>query len=610
MKQTYTWLLIAALLAVLTPPATLAEEAGLTGSVEVGAAGMSVKDEVNKVNEYDSFRDDNGLNPYIKTNFAGGNEDIQVEAEAAIMGDYANDVDLDVDVKRIFRFDGSYGEFRHWLSHDQLNYMDATMKSQGQTKPGSPGSANPSVLAQDLVPDEDFFIIHKELELEGKVVVPAMPNVTLKTEFRQEKREGVAQETSMSHCSACHIEGNAKDIDETTEDIILGATGKFGMLTVDYEFMTRDFNDDSGALTNVYLLGAKPQQDLPTADFLSQRLLFDEGNGEVPFSQTPDSEKDSHTLKARYDMSNDTVISAGYITADIESNKQDDVGVSLSRNTLETDYDSYNMRASTRFNNWRLTGYGRREEIDASNNTLTFTYANGADVPALEERITYESEEARDITTLGGNAVYRINSGTSLRLGYEYEEIDRDLDEMMDTETHTIKASVRYRPNSKLNTRASYTYKDIEDSFVNPHGNKGPTGAYGPNGEVIYYDGTKLVYQESGTGNIIDINLPGKDWYEPAFYSQRSAEATNQPENVHELKASATWSPSANYSVTAYARYRTEENDLNFSTYEQDTFSPGVNVWWAPISNLNMTMAYNFNKMETENQMCVGWYHG
>ena len=41
------------------------------------------------------------------------------------------------------------------------------------------------------------------------------------------------------------------------------------------------------------------------------RLLFDESNGAVPFSKTPDSEKDTHSLKARYDMSNDTVISAG-----------------------------------------------------------------------------------------------------------------------------------------------------------------------------------------------------------------------------------------------------------------------------------------------------------
>ena len=160
MKQKYAWLLIAALLAVLTPTAVLAEEAGLTGSVEVGAAGMSVTDEINKVNEYNSTRDDNGLNPYMKTNFGGGNEDVHVGVDAEIMGDDAQSVDLDLDAKRIFRMDGSYQEFNHWLSHDQLNYMDATMKTQVQTS--SPASANPAVYAEDLVPNQDFFIIHKE----------------------------------------------------------------------------------------------------------------------------------------------------------------------------------------------------------------------------------------------------------------------------------------------------------------------------------------------------------------------------------------------------------------------------------------------------------------
>jgi len=602
MKQKYAWLLIAALLAVLTPTAVLAEEAGLTGSVEVGAAGMSVTDEINKVNEYNSTRDDNGLNPYMKTNFGGGNEDVHVGVDAEIMGDDAQSVDLDLDAKRIFRMDGSYQEFNHWLSHDQLNYMDATMKSQGQTytpasgsTPGAnpSGSANPSVLAQDLVADEDFLIIHKELELEGKVVIPSMPNVTLKTGFRQEEREGTEQEFSMSHCSACHIEGNAKDIDETTTDITLGATGRFGMLTVDYEFMTRDFDDDSDGMTNVYLVGGKPDQDLTAAaTFQKDRLLFDETNGYVPFSQTPDSEKDSHTLKGRYDLSNDTVLSAGYIYADIESSKKDDVGVTLSKSTLETEYDSYSMRASTRFNNLRLTGFGRHEEIEASNNTLTFTYANGADVPLTVDRATYESEESRKITTFGGNAAYRINSGTSVRLGYEFEDIDREIDEAMDTETHTIKASVRYRPTSRFNTRASYMYQDIDDQFMHKHGNKGPIEE-------------GFVYVPSAPG------APGTQrWYEEYFYAMREAEASSLPEEVHEFKATATWSPSSEYSVTAYARYRTEENDLNLSTYKQDTFSPGVNVWWAPINNLNMTMAYNFNKQETENQMCVGWYHG
>ena len=553
---------------------------------------MSVDDEVNKVNEYSSTKDDDGVTPYIRAKLNGSNGGTHVDVEAERWDDDVLDIDIDVDASRIFRFDASYERFRHWLSHDELNYMDATMKTQGQTS--APSSANPSIYAEDLVPNKDFFIIHKELEIEGEVVIPSLPNVTLKTGYRQEEREGVEQVFGMSHCSACHIEGSAKSIDETTTDIILGATGKFGMLTVDYEYLTRDFEDDSADKTREYMLAAKPFPDFENqglADFASARLLFDENNGYVPYSNTPDSEKDSHTLKARYDLSNDSTISAGYIHANIESSKQDDVGRTLKDNRLSTDYDSYNMRASTRLGSWRLTGYGRREEIDADDNSIFFTYGTGTDVPATPERTEYQSEEARDITTFGGNAVYRFNSKTSLRLGYEYEDIDRNMDEAIDTETHTVKASVRFRPSNKLNGRASYTYQKIDDQFQHPHGNKGPI-------------------DEAFTWTSADPLPADKRWYEPYFYALREAEATNLPEDVHEVKASTTWTPSAHYSVTVYARYRHEENDLNFNTYEKDVISPGFNVWWAPVSNLNMTMAYNFDKQKTENQMCVGWYHG
>ena len=326
--------------------------------------------------------------------------------------------EYDVDASRIFRFDASYQEFRHWLSHDQLDYMRATMKTDGQTYPvgGGPnplGSANPAVYSEDLVPDQDFFIIHKELEAEGEVVIPDLPNVTLKTGYRQEEREGIEQVFGMSHCSACHIEGSSKKIDETTKDITIGATGKFGMLTVDYEYLTRDFDDDSADTTRDYLLAAKPVDGLPTADFASARLLYDQQNGEIPYSSTPDSEKDSHTLKARYDLSKSSMISAGYIHANIESNKQDEVGRTLQENQLSTDYDSYNLRASTRLGSWRLSGYGRYEEIDADDNSIFFTYANGTDVPATRGETSISATSSRFWRSWGRSSSAAISRAAS-----------------------------------------------------------------------------------------------------------------------------------------------------------------------------------------------------
>ncbi len=487
--------------------------------------------------------------------------------------------DLEADYKRIFRLESSYDTFKHWLSHDQLDYMRATMKGTNQ-------SSNPAVYSEDLVPGQDFYIIHRELEMEGKVTIPDLPNVTINAGYREEQREGTEQAIGISHCSACHVEGTAKDVDETTTDLTIGATGKFGMVTVDYEYLTRDFDDSSSDLYREYLEQGKPFDGGIPGPF-EPRLIYE--NDSYSYSETPDSEKDSHTLKARVDLSNDTVISSTYVSSEVESNKRNDVdNLYLSKGHLSTDYDSYSMRASTRLGNWKLSGFGRKQEIDSSNNTLTFVNAAGDDVLASTERTTYESEEARDITTLGASAYYRLNRTTSMRLSYEYEEIDRDIDVAQDTETHTVKASVRFRPTNTINTRISYTYQNIDDAFMHEHGNKGPTD------ETYIYTGP--------AGSHL--------WYGTGYYTLREAEATNQPEDVNEIKLSATWAPSSRYSVTVYNRYRHEENDLNMSSYEKTSFSPGLTAWWAPLNDVNLTMAYNFNKQETENQMCVGWYHG
>ncbi|MBW2476301.1 MAG: MtrB/PioB family outer membrane beta-barrel protein, partial [Deltaproteobacteria bacterium] len=583
MKHKQTWLLIAALLAFLTPPAfVLAEDAGKpTNFVEVGGAGMAVDDEVNRVNEYTVIRDDDGANPYIKARVEGGGDGVHLDLDASRMSQRDQDYNLEADFSRAFKFDAGYQTYKHWLSHDQLDYMRATMKTDAQTRatgangPDDPGSANPAVYSEDLVPGEDFFLIHRKWEAEGKVTIPDVPNIALKAGYRREQREGTEQVFGISHCSACHVEGSAKDIDEETTDITLGASGQFGLVTVDYEYLTRDFDDSSADVYRDYLLAAKPEDGLLVPGDFNNRLLFDQNNDDVLYADTPESEKDSHTVKARVDLTSNTIVSATYINADIDSDKQDDVGRTLSKNHLSTDYDSYSMRASTRLGNWRLSGYGRHEKIDSSDNQITFLEINGdpvLDVPdASGSRSTYirewESEEARDINTIGANAVYRITTGTSVRLGYEYEEIDRDIDEAQDTDTHKVTASLRTRPMKGMNARVQYTYENIDDPFLNPHGNKGPIDE-------------DFVYESDP-----------KRWYGVDYYTKREAEATSLPEDVHDVKGTLTWTPSARYSVTVYARYRYEENDLNFNTYEKDVISPGFSVWWAPLNELNLTMA-------------------
>ncbi|MBW2521022.1 MAG: hypothetical protein JRD88_11790, partial [Deltaproteobacteria bacterium] len=415
MKHKQIWLLIAILLAFLAPSALFAAEDAEepTNYVEVGGAGMAVDDEVNRVNEYTVIRDDDGANPYIKARVEGGGDGVHLDLDASRMSQRDQDYNLDADFSRVFKFDAGYQTYKHWLSHDQLDYMRATMFDDTFT------GGNPAVYSEDLVPGEDFFLIHRQWEAEGEVAIPDVPNVKLRAGFRKEQREGTEQAIGISHCSACHVEGGAKDIDESTTDITMGASGQFGLFSIDYEYLTRDFDVSDESLSREYLMARAPVINGGgggNADAFQQRLLFEglTSDGPVDYDQTPESEKDSHTLKARVDLPKNTVVSATYISADVDSDKTNDVdNLYLSKDKLSTDYDSYSMRASSRLGNWRFSGYGRYEDLDASSNSLRFVNAQGNDVVTTEEKASYESEEARDVTTLGVNAVYRISSSTS-----------------------------------------------------------------------------------------------------------------------------------------------------------------------------------------------------
>ena len=153
-------------------------------------------------------------------------------------------------------------------------------------------------------------------------------------------------------------------------------------------------------------------------------------------------------------------------------------------------------------------------------------------------------------------------------------------------------------------------YQDIDDPF---HGEDVTGIAQGhPDATVdgdLSYLLTKDYMNPEGTNTdpLAQGNTDGV-YYWNTIYPSRGLDATSQPDQVQEAKISTTWSPTANSAVTAYFRYRYEENDA--VKYEENTYVPGITLWYAPTDKLNLSMAYNFNKQETENQMCVGWYHG
>jgi hypothetical protein len=633
MKQRHGWLF--AVLSVLTlmtiATAAVAEDNNLSGHVEIGVSGVDTKDNPARVNEYVRSRSEDGLSfapkLSLQSNFA---ENSAFALDADIMGPRDQRFNLDFDAARVFRLKFDYQAMEYWQDRETLDQMGAT--GRGDTDRSQPSVTTDKIMSEldkagydiyTFIPandpdggvgggtlnydplqayrqelDNNYIVTRREWQGKADLTVPELPNVTFHAGMRVETREGMEQAIGVTKCDNCHVTAHGKTIDERTEDLTLGATGKFGILTVAYEYLTRKFTAS----------GATPERYYEDAtNNTAYNLLYEADD--FPFARTPDSDKDSHSLKARLDLSNNTSITGSYVKADIESTKEVDpiiYGYDLQGgDTLSTEFESVGAKLSTRLGkNLRLALRANAYEIDTSSREIYFP---AREVPAADLAWPYEatdawhSAEGREVREVGFDAVYRLAKGTTLRLGYEYEEVERDEEELGETETHTVKVALKSRINKQFSGNVSYKYQDIDEPMAGAHvgiAQGDPTAIQDVTGDsdLWYYL----------TANFNPATTP--TWYWTSVYPNRQLESTSLPDQVHEAKISGTWSPKTNLAATVFARYRYEENDD--VDYEQTTIVPGLSLYYAPSNKANLTLAYTFNQQDTENRACVGWYHG
>lgn len=646
-------LLAGLLIATALPAAVWAAE--VTGSIEAGAAGVATKDSPLRVNEYSTIRPDDGAGAYGKMDLRVHSGGLGVDVEADVFGSRDQKYDLGIDANRIFRLRSDYQKYQHWLSHDQINYLDAAVPpaqgapgstvtlgpnvvpgfirpatynpATGQVKAGGPAPGNAltdqqigraSVYGEDLTPGLDFNIRYSEWENKSDITLPQLPNLTFHAGYREQKREGIEQSIGMSKCTACHITGQGREVDEETKDYSAGVTGKFGRLTVDYTFLDREFREQAGnpmrwydpALSPAGAFYNTPSSLGTVAARLGERpfdsrLLYEYQDGILAYDTTPDSDKQSHTIKARYDFSQDTSLVGSWVNATVESDKNSERGIFvLNDDNLETEYDGYAFKFATKLlPNLKLSLRGKLEEIDADDVAMTF-YTVGTDVQANLNRFpastsggvlptraitaSYDPLAAREILTLETDIIYRLTPKSSIKLAYEFQEIDRDDEAYDTTKSHSIEATYRAKYGKALSTRVSYKYKKIDDPLMHIDAAEVPEGTN--------QDPTPTI----ATGSL----------YGTQYYDLRQTDLSNLPEDIHEGKASVTWSPRPNLSATVSYRIKMEENDLDRLTWEQTTHSPSLSLWYAPTGDLSFTVAYNYFAQATEAKFCQGWYDG
>jgi hypothetical protein len=278
MKQRHGWLL--AVLSVLTlmtiATTAVAEDHNLSGHVEIGVSGVDTKDNPARVNEYVRSRSEDGFSfapkLSIESNFA---ENSAFALDADIIGPRDQRFNLDFDAARVFRLKIDYQAMEYWQDHETLGQFGATARDDvGGSQPSAitdknladlqAAGAAPAVggltvpadynalqrYTQEL--DNNYIVTRREWEGKADLTIPELPNITFHAGMRVETREGMEQAIGLTKCDACHVTAAGKTIDERTEDLTLGATGKFGLLTVAYEYLTRKFTASSATPERYY----------------------------------------------------------------------------------------------------------------------------------------------------------------------------------------------------------------------------------------------------------------------------------------------------------------------------------------------------------------------
>jgi len=646
------WLVGLVVAALLLPMPVLADE--LSGSVEIGGGSVGISDVGSKVNEYTDGRGTDGPVATGKVAIEARNENAAFDINAEVAGQRDQKVELKFDLGRIIRAEGEYSVLEHQLDHETLDWMDASISRPTTTNPW-PGVLTPnavpgfmlvridpagvesveqplsastfaaavaaatvlypnypdpsdgsgdtlsvrqtggaSIYSEDLVPGEEFKVTRTLSETGVEVALPFLPGVTFDIGYRHETREGTEQSISMSKCSSCHITGGSRKIDEETTDLKAGLTGKFGLLTLRYELDDREFVNKADAPEAFYDKTMKPGTAFSDVTF-ANRVSYDYTSGALAYDDIPESEKLTHSLKARVDLPRDTTVVGSYVTSETESVKYDEPEIfSVAQDKLKASYDGYGVKAVGRITDTlKLSGFVKAAEVEVDDADVTFTLLQSSGGAGITGPINptypdqrFETTGTRDSLNAGLDLVWRLARKSTLRLGYEYDVQDRKWDDL-ETTTHTLKAKYSTRFGKDWKMRLGYQFDKIDDPFKNPNAAYVPTKSIAP------------------TGVTGDSRLYGTD-----FYDARVADLTSQPETVHEAKFNATWSPGVTFATTLAVRYAREENELNYSTWEQDTLVPTLSAWYAATDKLSLTAAANYFDQRSKTAFCQGFYDG
>jgi hypothetical protein len=562
-----TRIAVIALCAVLLGSPVLADE--VKGSVQIGGHTVGTMDNINRAAEYRTANSGGDL--VLDLNAALGDFFVALQSNAFDTQDQKHLFDLEVG--RLLRSHTTFTRLPHRLEHDALANLQGVV---GEVK--VTGST-------DMDPGGVYKIKVDTLTNRTDFQIPGAGWLLLTADYREQWREGHKQSLSLSHCSTCHVQSQAREVDEHIQEVGVGGRLTFGSWSLSGRAATRDFRERGTTPERYYELAEHPAQRKP---LFNDRIQY--SNAVLPYDQVPNTEKDSTTVKlANADLAGFSVAVSAYAS---------DVTNLQTNNSV--DYESLSFLAARSFGkNVRLSLTARQYEIDSTDyfvDTVEPVAVAGV-YPGKTYREQYgldpdflrTSAVDRDVTEVQARLGLRLGKGGTLTAAVEGRSIDRVNYEVAPGETETSEQKVRLswsmRPAKGFNLRLEGTYADIDNPFMSL--------------DAACLEGPLQ------TASKPSPMAPGSVQYYQ-IHDARIGDLGASPSEYTELKALANLRLGASALASfSYRWWDGENNDLDLTDWSKTLDALTASITFTPSEKTDAFVGATWVKRELETHICI-----
>jgi len=419
----------------------LLEEEEYTFDAGIGYHHATVNGYRGKVGEYDVL--DPGMEGYFslkahtRSKYLDLGGDIKDKDDQHYM--------MDLDVNRLFQSETSYNRFKHYLDHDPLENQD---------------------FFTDFDAGKSNAIIREEIKSDNTFRIPFLPNFKVNANYRQLNKRGHRQATTVNKCAQCHVTSRNRRIDQTTEDVNVGAEITVGSFTFNYSHLQRSFNEGGKSPIAYY---GYPAPSFPVKGFQKYNSIADSrtyvnkfrAKAELPLQSSFcfDYEKgENHNQDTRHEREFEsfafrfTTASLKYVTFNFNHYDYD----VNSKVPGAMDKDVKRSKVSFRTRPWKrnfLRGSYRWEDVDRRNSAEESTFKKVFDISLfgrphrkINFNIRYKNERVNDPFL---NEQWTLFQTTQTSLP---------------TRTDEIRFSLNWNPRGNLSLSSTVLYEDADSN--------------------------------------------------------------------------------------------------------------------------------------------------